>query len=71
MTRYVVATRREAETSSLSAVECVMEIPGVRLTVGHNPNCITIEASEAAAAEIERQCSSMLLIEPEIDNLHA
>jgi hypothetical protein len=33
---------------------------------GTDPNRITLEASELAAAEIERRFGSVLLIEPEI-----
>jgi hypothetical protein len=66
MTVYVVATRREAQASSQTAEEHVREVPGVRIVSGSNPHRITIEASEEAAAEIERRFGSLLLIEPEI-----
>jgi hypothetical protein len=66
MATYVVATRREAEASPLTAEEHVREIPGVWIRGGSDPNRIRIEASELAAAEIARRFGSVLLIEPEI-----
>lgn len=66
MTTFVVATRREAQASSQTAEEHVREVPGVRTVSGSNPRRITIEASEEAAAEIERRFGNLLLIEPEI-----
>jgi hypothetical protein len=66
MTTYVIATRREAQTSPSTAAEHVREVPGVRIMTDSNPHCISIEASEAAAAEIQRLFGSVLLIEPEI-----
>jgi hypothetical protein len=66
MTRYVVATRREAQTGQSTAEDYVREIPGVWIIGGSNPHCITIEASESAAAEIAHRFGSVLCIEPEI-----
>jgi hypothetical protein len=66
MLSYVVATRQEAQTGSLTAEDYVREVPGVRIRGRTDPNRITIEASEFAAAEIERRFGSVLLIEPEI-----
>jgi hypothetical protein len=66
MTRYVVATRREAQTGQSTAEDYVREIPSVRIIGGINPHCITIEASEIAAAEIEHRFGGVLLIEPEL-----
>lgn len=71
MPTYVVATRQEAQTGSLTAEDYVREVLGVWLRGGTDPNRVTIEASELAAAEIERRFGSVLLIEPEIDNLRA
>jgi len=68
---YVVAARQEAEASSLTAEDHVREIPGVWILGRSDPNRIRIEASEIATAEIERRFGSMLMIEPEIDNLRA
>jgi hypothetical protein len=67
MATYVVATRREAQTGHTTAEDQVREIPGVWIRGGSDPNRIRIEASEFAAAEIERRFGSVLLIEPEID----
>jgi hypothetical protein len=66
MPTYVVATRQEAQTGSLTAEDHVREVPGVWIKGGTDPNRITIDASELAAAEIERRFGSVLLIEPEI-----
>jgi hypothetical protein len=66
MPTYVVATRQEAQTGSLTAEDHVREVPGVRIRGRTDPNRITIEASEAAAAEIGRRLGSVLLIEPEL-----
>jgi len=66
MPPYVVAARQEAETGSLTAEDHVRQVPGVWIKGGTDPNRITIEASELAAAEIERRFGSVLLIEPEI-----
>jgi hypothetical protein len=66
MPTYVVATRQEAQAGSLTAEDHVREVPGVWIRGGTDPNRITIEASELAAAEIERRFGSVLLIEPEI-----
>lgn len=66
MPTYVVATRQEAQAGSLTAEDQVRQVPGVWLKGGIDPNRITIEASETAAAEIERLFGSVLLIEPEI-----
>jgi hypothetical protein len=66
MATYVVAARQEAQTGSLTAEDHVRQVPGVWIKGGTDPNRITIEASEAAAAEIERLFGSVLLIEPEI-----
>jgi hypothetical protein len=63
---YVVAARQEAQTGSLTAEDHVREVPGVWIRGGTDPNRITIEASEFAAAEIERRFGSVLLIEPEL-----
>jgi hypothetical protein len=63
---YVVAARQEAPTGSLTAEDQVRQVPGVWIRGGTDPNRITIEASELAAAEIERRFGSVLLIEPEI-----
>jgi hypothetical protein len=63
---YVVAARQEAQTGSLTAEDHVREVPGVWIRGGSDPNRITIEASELAAAEIERRFGSVLLIEPEL-----
>ena len=75
MVMYVVATRREAQASLSTAEDYVREVPGVWIKGGTDPNRITIEASELAAAEIERRFGSVLLIEPEIvadaDDQHA
>jgi hypothetical protein len=64
MVTYVVATRREAQASP--SQDYVREVPGVWIKGGTDPNRITLEASELAAAEIERRFGSVLLIEPEI-----
>jgi hypothetical protein len=66
MPTYVVATRQEAQTGSLSAEDQVREVPGVWIKGGIDPNRITIEASEAAVGEIRRRFGSVLLIEPEL-----
>ncbi|NBJ13817.1 hypothetical protein [Microvirga arsenatis] len=66
MTAYVVTTRWEARTSSSTAEQQVREVPGVRIRSSSNPHCITVEASEFAAAEIQRRFGSVLLVEPEI-----
>ena len=66
MATYVVAARQEAPTGSLTAEDQVRQVPGVWIRGGTDPNRITIEASELAAAEIERRFGSVLLIEPEI-----
>jgi hypothetical protein len=66
MPTYVVATRQEAQTGSLTAEDHVREVPGVWIKGGTDPNRITIEASEAAAGEIERRFGGVLLIEPEL-----
>ncbi|WP_046867110.1 hypothetical protein [Microvirga massiliensis] len=66
MPTYVVVTRREAQAGSKTAEENVREVPGVRIVSGSNPQLITVEASEEAAAEIERRFGNLLLIEPEI-----
>jgi len=66
MATYVVATRREAQASPSTAEDYVRQVPGVWIKGGTDPNHITIEASELAAAEIERRFGSVLLIEPEI-----
>jgi hypothetical protein len=66
MVTYVVATRREAQASPSTAEDYVREVPGVWIRGGTDPNRITIEASELAAAEIERRFGSVLPIEPEI-----
>ncbi|MBD2751117.1 hypothetical protein IC232_31280 [Microvirga sp. BT688] len=63
---YVVATRQEAQTGSLTAEDHVRQVPGVWIKGGTDPNRITIEALEAAAAEIEHRFGSVLLIEPEL-----
>jgi hypothetical protein len=42
------------------------QVPGIWIKGGTDPNQITIEASELAAAEIERLFGSVVLIEPEI-----
>lgn len=63
---YVVAARQEAQTGSLTAEDHVRQVPGVWIKGGTDPNRITIEASEIAAAEIERRFGSVLLIELEI-----
>jgi plastocyanin domain-containing protein len=60
MPTYVVATRQEAQTGSLTAEDRVREVPGVSIRGGIDPNRITIEASEAAAGEIERRFGSVL-----------
>jgi hypothetical protein len=66
MVTYVVATRRESQASPSTAEDYVREVPGVWIRGGSDPNRITIEASELAAAEIERRFGSVLLIEPEL-----
>jgi len=66
MATYVAATRREAQASPSTAEDYVREVPGVWIRGGTDPNRITIEASELAAAEIERRFRSVLLIESEI-----
>lgn len=66
MPTYVVASRREAQASSSTAVDCVRQVPGVWVKGGIDPNRITIDASELAADEIERRFGSVLLIEREI-----
>jgi len=66
MPTYVVAARQEAQTGTLTAEDQVREIPGVWILGGTDPNRIRIEASELAAAEIERRFGSVLLIEPEL-----
>jgi hypothetical protein len=55
-----------AGTGSLTAEDHVREVLGVWIRGGTDPNRITIEASEFAAAEIERRFGSVLLIEPEL-----
>jgi hypothetical protein len=66
MPTYVVAARREAQTGSLTAEDHVRQVPGIWIKGGTDPDRITIEASEVAAAEIEHRFGSVLLIEPEI-----
>jgi hypothetical protein len=66
MPTYVVAARQEAQTGSLTAEDHVRQVPGVWIKGGTDPNRIMIEASEVAAAKIERLFGSVLLIEPEI-----
>jgi len=66
MPTYVVAAHQEAQTGPLTAEDHVRQVPGVWIKGGIDPNRITIEASEVAAAEIERLFGSVLLIEPEI-----
>jgi hypothetical protein len=66
MPTYVVANRQEAQTGSLTAEDHVRQVPGVCIRSGTDPSRITIEATELAAAEIERRFGSFLLIKPEI-----
>jgi hypothetical protein len=66
MPTYVVATCQESQTGSLTAEDHVRQVSGVWVKGGTDPNRITIEASEFAAAEIERRFGSVLLIEPEL-----
>lgn len=66
MTRYVVTARREAQTGQSMAEDYVRKMPSVRIIGGSNPHCITIEAPEIGAAEIEHRFGGVLLIEPEL-----
>ncbi|MBQ0819321.1 hypothetical protein KBI52_03625 [Microvirga sp. HBU67558] len=66
MATYVVATRSEAQPSHTTAEEHVREVPGVWIMGGSDPNRVIIEATDLAAAEIERRFGSVLSIEPEI-----
>ena len=48
-------------TDPSTADDYVREVPGVRVIGGRNPHCITIEASDLAAAELEHRFGSVLL----------
>jgi hypothetical protein len=66
MPTYVVAARQEAQSGSLTAEDHVRQVSGVWIKGGTDPNRITIEASEAAAGELEHRFGSVLQIEPEL-----
>jgi hypothetical protein len=63
---YVVAIRREARLETVTAEECVRQVPGVHVKGAGNPSRVVIEASLQGISEIERRFGNKLIVEPEI-----
>jgi hypothetical protein len=66
MATYVVAIRREARSGTVTVVEWIRQVPGVKVKGPGNPSRIVIEASPQAVSEIERRFGGKVIVEPEI-----
>ena len=65
MPRYLVTTQRALRGRVPSAQEAVRGAPGVTVIQAGDPEMVTIEASEEAAAELMRKLSATHFVDPE------
>ena len=66
MSRYVVATKREAMGDGVSAKQRLQEFPEAEIKGGDNSDRVIIESSPQTVEEIQRRFGEKLLVEPEI-----
>jgi hypothetical protein len=63
--RYLVTTQRALRGRVPSAQEAVRDAAGVTVVDAGNPEMVTIEASEEAAAELKRKLAATHFVDPE------
>jgi len=66
MPRYVVTTHRAARASAISARDALAAEPDVTVVSSNDPHMVTIEASEAAARDLQAKLKDTHFVEPEI-----
>ncbi len=66
MPRYLVATRRKARDSSVSALDAVTGEPGITLVNSQDPHMVTIEATDDDASRLRAKLRATHIVEPEV-----
>jgi hypothetical protein len=66
MPRYIVAKRRTAPDSALTALAAVQDEPGVEIISGNDPHLVTIDASPERAASLAGKLAQTHIVEPEV-----
>jgi hypothetical protein len=65
MPRYLVTTLRSERGSAVPARDAVAAEPGVDVLEEHDPDMVTIEASERAARDLQAKLKDTHCVEPE------
>ncbi len=65
MPRYLVTTQRRVRGRVATAADAVRDTPGVTVIDAHDPERVSIEASEDVAADLKRKLSETHFVDPE------
>lgn len=66
MSRYIVATKREARGDGISAAQRLQGLSDIEIQSEGNSDRVIIESSPQTVEEIQRRFGEKLLVEPEI-----
>jgi hypothetical protein len=64
MPQFLVTTKRADRGSAPTARQAVAEQPGVTVVAGDDPNMVTIDADEDAAARLREKLQATHYVEP-------
>lgn len=66
MPHYLITTRRAMRGQAISALAAVQAEPDVTVLNGDDPEMVTVEATESAAARLGARLATTHFVEPEI-----
>jgi hypothetical protein len=66
MPRFLITTRRDQRANAKPASDIVKGMPGITVAQVHSPDMVTVETSDALAAQLRESIQATYYVEPEI-----